>query len=183
MSSKTQEKSPPQNKRAQFTEAAPAKSKTKPIMIFILLAFAGVVAYLTLGSANDRVAPRATPIQSDAGQAAGDIRIPLSELNDGKAKFFEYKAANGATVRYFVVKSSDGVYHAALDACEVCFHAKQGYHQEGADMVCNNCNKRFHSIRINEFEGGCHPVGLTRAVAGDYLIVKASELERGGGYF
>ncbi len=185
MSSNTQEPSNLDKKRAQFIEAAPTKSKTKPILIGALLILAGVVAYFALGSANDRTAPQATPAQSQSasGNVAGDVRIPLSELNDGKAKFFDYSAANGAVVRYFVVKSSDGVYHAAFDACDVCFHAKQGYHQEGADMVCNNCGKHFPAIQVNEVKGGCNPIGLTRVIEGGYLIVKASELEQGASYF
>ena len=180
-----QEPSNLEKKRAQFTETAPAKSKTKLILTASLLVFAGVVAYFALGSANEQTAPVATPAQSQpaGGKTASDIRIPLSDLNDGKAKFFDYKAANGTAVRYFAVKSSDGVYHAALDACDVCFHSKQGYHQEGADMVCNNCGKHFPAIQVNEAKGGCNPIGLTRAIEGGYLIVKASELERGASYF
>lgn len=185
MSNQNQSPTHLEKKRAQFTEPAPAKSKTKPILIFVLLAFAGAVAYFTLGSANDQSVTRATPTQSQpaGGQAAGAIKTSLSDLNDGKAKFFDYKTANGTVVRYFVVKSSDGVYHAALDACDVCFHAKRGYHQEGADMVCNNCGKHFPTLQVNEVKGGCNPIGLTRAIEGDQLIVKASELEQGGSYF
>jgi uncharacterized membrane protein len=185
MSSKTQDTSKLEKKRAQFTEAAPTKGKTKLILTASLLALAGVVAYFALGSANEWTAPVATPTQSQpaGGTAASDIRISISDLSDGKAKFFDYKAANGTAIRYFVVKSSDGVYHAALDACDVCFHAKQGYHQEGADMVCNNCGKHFPVIQVNEVNGGCNPIGLTRAVEGDHLIVKASELEQGSRYF
>ncbi len=81
------------------------------------------------------------------------------------------------------MKSSDGVYRAALDACDVCFAAKKGYRQEGDDMVCNNCGNHFHSAQVNEVRGGCNPVGLERKVNGDRLDLNAKELEAGASYF
>jgi uncharacterized membrane protein len=81
------------------------------------------------------------------------------------------------------MKSSDGVYRAALDACDVCFASKRGYRQEGDDMVCNNCGNHFHSAQINEVKGGCNPVGLERKVNGDRLSLSAKELEDGASYF
>lgn len=185
MSSKTQDTSNLEKKRAQFTEAAPAKSKTKPILIGALVVLAGVATYFAFGSSRPQPTPVATSTQvrPSGGNAAGEVRLALAELNDGKAKFFSHTSANGAAVRYFVIKSSDGVYRAALDACEVCFHAKQGYHQEGDDMVCNNCGKHFASKLVNEINGGCHPIGLVRTIEGAQLVIKASELEKGSSYF
>jgi uncharacterized membrane protein len=65
----------------------------------------------------------------------------------------------------------------------MCYHAKKGYHQEGDNMVCNNCGLKFPSSGINEASGGCNPVGLPRTVEGDYIVIKASEIESRGGYF
>ena len=75
------------------------------------------------------------------------------------------------------------VYRAALDACDTCYHAKKGYHQEGDDMICNNCGLHFHSSQINEVHGGCNPVGLPRTIDGNQLVIKASELESRGTFF
>ena len=111
-----------------------------------------------------------------------DIRISLSDLG-GTAKFFDYKLSDNKPIRFFVIKSSDGVYRAALDACDTCYHAKKGYHQEGDDMICNNCGLHFHSAQINEVHGGCNPVGLPRTIEGNQLVIKASELESRGSYF
>ena len=81
------------------------------------------------------------------------------------------------------MKSSDGQYRAALDACDTCYHAKKGYHQEGDDMICNNCGLKFHSSLINKVAGGCNPIGLARTIEGDQIVIKASDLERGGRFF
>jgi hypothetical protein len=66
---------------------------------------------------------------------AHNILIPISDVNNGKAKFFDYTASNKTSVRFFVIKSSDGVYRAALDACDVCYAAKKGYYQDGPPVV------------------------------------------------
>jgi uncharacterized membrane protein len=161
-------------------------------MIIAVLAVAGAIAYFLISTKDDNLAPAAiaTGGQSGAaqsgadqsGEQTADIKIPLGELN-GKAKFFDFKTADNNSVRFFAVKSSDGVYRAALDACDTCYHAKKGYHQEGDDMICNNCGLKFPSAKINEVHGGCNPISLPRTVEGDALVIKASDLESRKQYF
>ena len=177
-------------KRAQFAQAPEGRSNNNTVKILVLVALAlvGLGAYVVMGSGGGERATAVAPAPAKGGGAAAtkaaaeDVSVPLSELS-GKARFYEYKAASGKTVRFFAMRSSDGVYRAALDACDVCFHAKKGYSQEGEDMVCNNCGMHFHSAKINEVKGGCNPVGLERKVEGDRLIVGAKELEAGVSYF
>ncbi|HKP85990.1 MAG TPA: DUF2318 domain-containing protein [Blastocatellia bacterium] len=172
-----------EQKRAQFSESPKAKSKTTPALIAIAVALAAVAAYFVIKASSDK--PAATTVTSGAarGAAAGeDIRIPLSDLS-ATAKFFDYTLADNKQLRFFALRSSDGVYRAALDACDTCYHAKKGYHQQGDDMICNNCGLHFHSAQINEVHGGCNPVGLPRAIDGDYLVIKASDLESRKQYF
>ena len=95
-----------------------------------------------------------------------------------------YRQENSAAIRF------DGAlylryreYRAALDACDMCYHAKKGYHQEGEDMICNNCGLKFHSSLINKVAGGCNPIGIATNIDGDQLVIKASDLERGGRFF
>jgi len=173
-----------EKKRAQFAETEKPKSRMTPILIVALLALAGVAAYAVMSSLGDQ--PQATTVTGSSNKsesAAADIRIPLADLGGGKAKFFDYTLADNRRVRFFAVKSPDGVYRAAMDACDTCFHAKQGYRQEGDEMVCNNCGLKFHSTLINEVSGGCNPVGLPRTIEGNQLVIKASELESRGRYF
>jgi len=138
---------------------------------------------LVILASNDNHA--ATAVATNAPSSAPDsrdIRISISALS-GTAKFFDYKLPDNKPIRFFAIKSSDGAYRAALDACDTCYHAKKGYHQEGDDMICNNCGLHFHSAQINEVHGGCNPVGLPRTIEGNQLVIKASELESRGGYF
>jgi uncharacterized membrane protein len=107
-----------------------------------------------------------------------EVRIPLSEVADGNAKFYQYKARDNKVVRFFVIKSSDGVYRAAADACDVCFRGKMGYQQQGDDMVCRKCGRHFPSNAVNEVTGGCNPDGIPRVVEGNELVIQTAELEQ-----
>ena len=170
-------------KKAQFSEASGKKNRATPVLVVVALALLGVGGYLVFSASSQN--PTATSVASTPGSSTAnsrDIKISLSDLT-GTAKFFDYRTADNKSMRFFVIKSSDGVYRAALDACDTCYHAKKGYHQEGDDMVCNNCGLHFHSAQINEVHGGCNPVGLPRMVEGSQLIIKASELDSRASYF
>jgi uncharacterized membrane protein len=176
-----------ERKKAEFSEPSQRKRKSTVTLIAVLVVLAGAGVYLVFSSSRDN--PTATPVATNTATNAAsgaaesrDIRISLSDLG-GTAKFFDYKLSDSKPIRFFVIKSSDGVYRAALDACDMCYHAKKGYHQEGDDMICNNCGLHFHSSKINEVHGGCNPVGLPRTIDGSQLIIKASDLESRGGYF
>ena len=140
-----------------------------------------VVAYLILRPTADAVAGRSGP---PAGLAApvvasqsGEIRIPLAELAGGQAKFLQHAAAAGA-VRFFAIRGADGVARVALDACEICFHARLGYFQRGDEVVCRKCGNSYAPALIDERPGGCHPIRIPREVDGDHLVVLAADLER-----
>lgn len=115
-------------------------------------------------------------------ETADAVRIPLAALSSGKALFLRADAG-GSEIHYFVLKSSDGVYRAAYDACDVCFRANRGYRQEGDLMVCNNCGQAFPSVKVNEVKGGCNPAPLTREVDGGNLVITKGDLAAGGHYF
>ncbi len=173
-----------ERKKAEFSEPSKRKGKSTLILAAAAVILVGVAIYLVIGASKDNPTATAVATSPPASTApeSRDIRISLSDLSS-TAKFFDYKLSDNRPVRFFVLKSSDGVYRAALDACDTCYHAKKGYHQEGDDMICNNCGLHFHSAKINEVHGGCNPIGLPRTIEGNQLVIKASELESRGGYF
>lgn len=114
--------------------------------------------------------------------ADGDISVPLAGLDGGKARHFSVDI-DGKPVRFFLLKTPDGVARAAFDACDVCYQEKKGYSQNGEYMICNNCGQRFHASRINEVRGGCNPAPLERAIAGDKIVLRAENLRQGLKYF
>jgi len=121
--------------------------------------------------------------QTQPTKDPSNVYIPVSEVSDGIAHFYEYPSKSGKTIRFFVLKSSDGVIRAAFDACDVCYEAKKGYRQEGDYMICNNCGKRFPSNKINEVKGGCNPAPLNRNVVGGELVISKADIETGARYF
>ena len=112
----------------------------------------------------------------------GELKIPVAQVNDGKAHHFDVMADDGTKVTFFVLKSSDGVIRAAIDACDVCYKAGKGYYQEGDNMVCINCGQRFASNRINIVKGGCNPAPLNRVVNGDNLVIKMKDINSNSWY-
>ena len=120
---------------------------------------------------------------SAAAKPVAEIDYPVKTFQNGKARFYSYPAGNGVDVKYFVLKSSDGVIRAAFDACDVCFREGKGYTQKGDFMVCNNCGRRFASVRVNEVQGGCNPAPLTRKIKGDKLVLQVNDILQGKQYF
>jgi uncharacterized membrane protein len=147
------------------------------IGVLVLLGAAGIGYYIT---ANASPTSQMQTVTADTGGSS--VAYPVSMFQDGKAHHFDYKTGN-LNIRYFILKSSDGIIRAAFDACDVCWPAGKGYYQDGDDMVCRNCGRRFASVLVNEVQGGCNPAPLNRIVQGDQLILKADEIIKGRSYF
>ncbi len=149
-----------------------------------LLAAAAAVVLLAVGAAAYLLTGTKPSLPVATGVAAtGDlVAIPVATFDDGKAHYFEHRHGD-LTIRYFAIKSADGVIRAAFDACDVCWRAGKGYAQDGAYMICRNCGMRFHSNQVNEVKGGCNPAPLERRVENGKLLIRVSDITAGKGYF
>ncbi len=162
----------------------PLKTK-RGLWIVALLCAAATVAWAGFPlNTNKSAGPTSEPTAGIETQtdSATEVAYPVALFNDGQAHHFEYPV-NNTTIRYFILKSSDGVIRAAFDACDVCWPAGRGYVQDGDVMVCRNCGRRFSSVRINEIQGGCNPAPLNRRVQDDRLIINVSDILKGRSYF
>jgi uncharacterized membrane protein len=112
-----------------------------------------------------------------------EVTYPVKTFQDGKARFYEYKTGDGITIKYFILKSSDGVVRAAFDACDVCWPQGKGYYQKDDFMVCRNCGRRFASVNVNVITGGCNPGALKREGVGEKLVIKVKDILEGKKYF
>jgi uncharacterized membrane protein len=126
--------------------------------------------------------PAETAKSAGVIETAGEVKIPLPSLDSGRAIFLK-SVVGGKEIHFFAMKSSDGVYRAAFDACDVCFRSTRGYRQEGDLMVCNNCGQTFPSVQVNEVRGGCNPAPLSRTVSGEYLVIRKADLAAGANFF
>lgn len=118
-----------------------------------------------------------------AAKPAAEVVYAVKDFQNGKARFYSYPAGNGLNIKYFILKSSDGVIRAAFDACDVCWREGKGYEQKGDFMVCRNCGRRFASVRVNEVQGGCNPAPLAREVRGDKVVLQVKDILEGRQYF
>lgn len=174
-------------KKAERRKQLEQQKKKKEDMLFfgivaiIIIAILAGYYYFAYMAPGSNISPE--PAEELTPAAGSDvIEIPTSVMDDDKAHFYSYDS-NGKIIRYFVLKSSDGVIRAAFDACDSCFAEKKGYHQEGDEMVCNNCQLRFPSVKINEEKGGCNPAPLDRTVDGNNVVIKISDIKNGKEYF
>lgn len=179
-------------KRERFIDDGPRRKNNKGLSLYIVgvgaLLIAIVVGFVTMEqSAKGSSAGGGGGGSSSASAAVtavdGQVLLPVSNFAGPQARYYTYRTAQGKTIPFFVMKSSDGVIRAAYDACDVCFTQKKGYRQEGDQMVCNNCGQRFPSVRINIEVGGCNPSPLVREVKGDNVVITEKDLNDGVRYF
>ena len=155
---------------------AEKNKKTKPFIYFLIplcvvvVILVGVYLFRSGGAQQSLV-------------LASQVTHPVKLFDDGRARHFQLDTEEGLSIRYFVIKSSDGVIRAAFDACDVCWPSGKGYYQEGDYMVCRNCGKRFASVKVNEIKGGCNPAPLNRQVDGDNLVIQVKDILDGRQYF
>jgi uncharacterized membrane protein len=156
------------------------KRSRMPLFVGILgviLIAGAVVVYLNRSGGNPSAISSA-PAPADSTS----VSFPASLFEDGKARHFEHVSGN-LSIRYFILKSSDGIIRAAFDACDVCWPAGKGYYQEGDTMVCRNCGRRFASVLVNEVKGGCNPAPLNRTLDDGKLVIQVKDILDGRQYF
>lgn len=187
MSQHKQNKAPQTGDKKAQVLGEKKNSGSKVLAMGLVLAgivLAGGMAWWSMGGGGSQPAAMA-PATEQAAVQAGEkvVALPVKMFADGKARHFEHKLPDGITVRYFVVKSSDGIIRAAYDACDVCWPSGKGYYQEGDVMVCANCGRRFPSVSVNEVKGGCNPAPLRREVKGEQVIIRLADIAQGRQYF
>ena len=168
-----------QNKRAKFAQS---KSKSNKPTMWLLAGGAVLVVALVAWLWRGYSVPSVAEVGELPSVSDGAYRLPAALFDDGQARTYTHQA-DGKTIQFFVLKSSDGVIRAAFNACDVCYLDKQGYRQEGDEMVCNACGQRFPSELINEVRGGCNPSPLERTIEGGEVVIRVDDILAGSNYF
>jgi uncharacterized membrane protein len=158
------------------------KKRRRPLIaaiVFACLIVAGAAYIADLKRSATK--PVAEPSISEA-DTSSQVSFAVSLFEDGQARHFEHRDGK-FTIKYFILKSSDGVIRSAFDACDVCWPAGKGYYQEGDYMVCRNCGRKFASLLVNEVKGGCNPAPLARVVDNGKAIILVKDILAGKPYF
>jgi hypothetical protein len=195
-----------ERKRTRFVDESTARSNKKRSTMLV----AGVAAAIVIASAffllnggdtstsvnrsgSSASAPATARSGAPSGASAasatalspeGDVfRIPTASITS-EATFFKGNAGT-ASVPFFVVRDASGRVHVALDACQACASAKKGYTQAGDHMQCRNCGMTFDIAQITDMadRGGCHPIVLPSAAAGDSIVIKSRDVAAGAKWF
>ena len=168
-----------QAKKALITETTANRKRWILVAAACVVLMAGGVAAVSLvGTASG---PDAAQTVSAQGDSEG-VSLALALFDDGRARHYSYQHGP-LQIRYFVIKSSDGIVRAAFDACDVCWPAGKGYFQDGDAMVCRNCGRRFASVLVNEVQGGCNPAPLVRTVENGKLVIRTGDIVSGSRFF
>ncbi len=158
-----------------------SQSPLRTLVVVAVVVIGGLAFYLLQTGFDSKPQARTPSVQPEV--TATEVSFPLQAFADGNAQYFQYPVGNGITVRFFILRSSDGIVRAAYDACDVCWREGKGYQQDGDFMVCRNCGQRFASVKVNEIKGGCNPAPLNRTIVGDKLVIKIADIVQGSQYF
>lgn len=173
------------NKKNQISKAEKRKRekmKTKKRNLHIMIIAAAffiiiITAFYMISMGNDDGNTEFTPVSDDYEQTETQIKIPVSSLTK-EATFYTYDS-NGVDVHYFAVKGDDGQVHVAIDACDVCYHAKEGYRQTSSSMECINCGLTFPIEDIGEKNtgGGCWPSFVPIQIEDANILIQKTDLD------
>ena len=139
-----------------------------------MIAAAGACLVVILVLTADFIYARANsaPPSARAVIAVGnEVRIPLSEVQDGSLHLYTITAGN-QSLRFLIIKKPNG-YGTALDACRIC--GAEGYRQDGQNVVCRHCGSAIYVPSVGD-QGGCNPIGVPSRTDGSDLVMDVSAL-------
>jgi len=103
--------------------------------------------------------------------SGSEIRVPLSEVQDGNLHLFTANVG-GQSLRFMIIKKPNG-WGTALDACRIC--GAEGYRQDGQNVICRHCGSAIYVPTIGA-AGGCNPIGVPSRVDGADLVLETRSL-------
>jgi len=139
-----------------------------------MIAAAGACLVVILVLTADFIYARANsaPPSARAVTAVGsEVRIPLSEVQDGSLHLYTITAGN-QSLRFLIIKKPNG-YGTALDACRIC--GAEGYRQDGQNVICRHCGSAIYVPSVGD-QGGCNPIGVPSHVDGGDIVMDISSL-------
>lgn len=173
----------------QVVPVAHQINKMKKLSLIILVVVILVIGFLLIN--KSKPAPKSSSFSypkfefiGNKGEnvvlADGEIKIDVSIFNNNQARFYNVQMPDRKTIYFFALKDRQGIYRAAANGCQVCFATGKGFHQEGDEIVCNNCGNRYPIEKIATEKGGCNPgpINPNLEVRDGNIIIKQTDLEQ-----
>ena len=159
---------------------ASQQRRTRNWMLAAVSACLAVILVLTADFiyAKASSAPPSARAVVPAGTSADDLRIPLSEVQDGNLHLYTANVTGGTSgnqsFRFLIIRKPEG-WGVALDACRIC--GAEGYRQDGQNVVCRHCGSAIYVPTIGE-AGGCNPIGVPFNVEGSDVVIHVAALAK-----
>jgi high-affinity iron transporter len=115
----------------------------------------------------------APPSSRPVAAVNNEVRIPLSEVQDGSLHLFTV-SIEGQSLRFLIIKKPNG-FGTALDACRIC--GAEGYRQDGQNVVCRHCGSAIYVPSIGD-QGGCNPISVPSRIDASDLVLDLSALKQ-----
>ena len=112
--------------------------------------------------------------------ADGVATIKFSQISDGHLHRFEYRAKDGTSMRFIIIKKNGGAYGVGLDACDNCGDA--GYYEKDGKIICKKCDVAINLATIG-FKGGCNPIPFDYQVKPGKIVIQTSTLDALSSHF
>ena len=116
----------------------------------------------------------------DYSLADGVATIKFSQISDGHLHRFEYRAKDGTSMRFIIIKKNGGAYGVGLDACDNCGDA--GYYEKDGKIICKKCDVAINLATIG-FKGGCNPIPFDYQVKPGKIVIQTSTLDALSSHF
>ena len=139
-----------------------------------MIAAAGACLVVILVLTADFIYARANSAPPSARAitaASNEVRIPVSEVQDGSLHLYTITAGS-QSLRFLIIKKPNG-YGTALDACRIC--GAEGYRQDGQNVICRHCGSAIYVPSVGD-QGGCNPIGVPSHVDGGDIVMDISSL-------
>ena len=139
-----------------------------------MIAAAGACLVVILVLTTDFIYARANsapPSARTVTAVGNEVRIPLSEVQDGSLHLYTINPGT-QSLRFLIIKKPNG-YGTALDACRIC--GAEGYRQDGQNVICRHCGSAIYVPSVGD-KGGCNPIGVTSHNDGGDLVLDVSAL-------
>jgi FTR1 family protein len=139
-----------------------------------MIAAAGACLVVILVLTADFIYARAnsaTPSARAVSVAGNEVRVPISEVQDGSLHLYTVSSGN-QSLRFLIIKKPNG-YGTALDACRIC--GADGYRQDGQNVICRHCGSAIYVPSVGD-QGGCNPIGVPSHSDGGDLVLDISTL-------
>ena len=149
------------------------KRKSRKSALAALLAAITVILTLTVGVSIMNIKPTLTPPEPYELHD-GVATINYVQVSDGHLHRFQYKAKDGAVMRFIIIKKNGGAYGVGLDACENCGDA--GYYEKDGKIICRKCDVAINLATIG-FKGGCNPIPFPYKAGHGKITIHTADLD------